>query len=57
MDIEKEEPDASKDAALGMLWDVTPNKEVKDEVTIEDHEVHVDRWAHDLRKLLLQKSF
>jgi hypothetical protein len=43
VDIEKEEPDASKDAALGMLWDVTPNRELKDEVTIEDHEVHVDR--------------
>jgi hypothetical protein len=43
VDIDKEEPEASKDAALGMLWDVTPNKELKDEVTIEDHAVPVDR--------------
>jgi hypothetical protein len=38
-----------------MLWDVTPNKELKDEVTTEDHEVHVNRWAHGLRELSLKK--
>jgi hypothetical protein len=43
VDIDKEEPDTSKDAALGMLWDVTPEKVLKDEVNIEDHEVPVDR--------------
>jgi hypothetical protein len=43
VDINKEEPDSGKDAALGMLWDVTPNKEeLKDEVTTEDHDVSVD---------------
>jgi hypothetical protein len=41
--VKKEEPGVSKDAALGMLWDVTSNKELKDEVTTDDQEVLVDR--------------
>lgn len=50
VDIDKEESDSGKDAALGMSWDVTPNKEeLKDEVTTEDHEVSVNRLVHVLK--------
>lgn len=50
VDIDKEESDSGKDAALGMSWDVTPNKEeLKDEVTIEDNEVSVNWLVHIFR--------
>ncbi|XP_021927121.1 uncharacterized protein LOC110833395 isoform X2 [Zootermopsis nevadensis] len=53
VDIDKEESDSGKDAALGMSWDVTPNKEeLKDEVTIEDNEVSVN-WSVDGRCRLI----
>jgi hypothetical protein len=44
VDIDKEESDSGKDAALGMSWEVTASKEaLKDEVSTEDHEVS-DNW-------------
>ena len=39
MDTEQEDSDAGKDAAMGLLWDITPNKESG----AEDHEVSEDR--------------
>jgi hypothetical protein len=39
VDTEKEDSDSGKDAAMGLLWDVTPNKELR----AEDHGVSVDR--------------
>jgi hypothetical protein len=39
VDTEKEESDASKDAAMGLLWDIAPSKELG----TEDHRVSVDR--------------
>jgi len=39
VDTEQEDSDAGKDAAMGLLWDVTPSKEPE----AEDHGVSEDR--------------
>jgi hypothetical protein len=39
VDTEKEGSDSGKDAAMGLLWDIAPNKELG----AEDHSVSVDR--------------
>jgi hypothetical protein len=39
VDAEQEDTDAGKDAAMGLLWDIAPNKELGE----EDHGVSEDR--------------
>jgi hypothetical protein len=39
VDTEKEDSDSGKDAAMGLLWDIGPNKELGE----EDRRVSVDR--------------